>query len=116
MTTAFHCLDTGTPLTVSRKNFRRLTSVDEHPDISWLDDESRHDAFHEGMWHMIGIQASATFLIPLGGHYVTQTVTSPGLWGIESDSDEEYFDQVFADECANLTDMLQALGVAVREA
>lgn len=116
MATAFRCLDTGTPLTVLRKDVRRLTSVDEYPDISWMDDETRLDAFYEGAWHMMGIQASATFLIPLNGHYVTQTVTSPGLWGIESDSDEDYLDQVFTDECVNLTEMLQMLGVTVREA
>ena len=62
-----------------------------------------------------GIQASANVLIPLGGHFVTQTVTSPGLFGIESDSDEDYFDQVFAEECASLAAMLSAIGVTVTE-
>ncbi len=54
-------------------------------------------------------------LIPRGGHFVTQTVTSPGLFGIESDSDEDYLDQVFADECARLAAMLSAIGVTVTE-
>lgn len=43
----------------------------------------------------------------------TQTITSPGLWGIDGDSDDGYLDEVFADECDNLAALLQALGVAV---
>jgi hypothetical protein len=42
-------------------------------------------------------------------------VTSPGLFGIESDSDEAYLDEVFADECASLAAMLGAIGVTVTE-
>lgn len=35
---------------------------------------------------MIGIVAGADILIPLGPHFVIQTVTSPGLCGVESDA------------------------------
>jgi hypothetical protein len=118
MTSQFRCLDTGTPLTASRRNFRRIERTDEYPDTSWLDDDAgreRLDAFREGTWHLIGIQASANVLIPLGSHFVTQTVTSPGLFGIESDSDEAYLDEVFAEECASLAAMLSAIGVTVTE-
>jgi hypothetical protein len=118
MTTQFRCLDTGKPLTVARRNFRRVERIDEYPDVSWLRDAAdreRLDAFHEGIWHLIGIQASANVLIPLGGHLVTQTVTSPGLFGIESDSDEEYLEEVYAEECASLIAMLGAIGVTVIE-
>jgi hypothetical protein len=118
MTTQFRCLDTGTLLTVARRNFRRVERIDEYPDTSWLDDDSGRErlvAFREGTWHLMGIQASANVLIPLCGHSVTQTVTSPGLFGIESDSDEAYLDQVFAEECASLTAMLSAIGITVTE-
>ena len=60
MTTQFRCLDTGKPLTVARRNFRRIERIDEYPDISWLRDAAdreRLDAFREGIWHLIGIQA-----------------------------------------------------------
>jgi hypothetical protein len=115
MNTKFRCVDNGKPMTVRRESFRRLVSIDEFPDTSWLDDEPRLEAFQDGTWHMIGIQAAATFLIPLGGHFVVQTVESPGLWGIESDSDEAYLDEVYAEECGNLAEMLKTLGVAVSE-
>jgi hypothetical protein len=118
MTTQFRCLDTGKPLTVARRNFRRIERIDEYPDVSWLRDAAdreRLDAFREGSWHLIGIQAAANVLIPLGCHLVTQTVTSPGLWGIESDSDEAWLDEVYAEECASLIAMLSAIGVTVTE-
>ncbi len=113
MTASFRCIDTGTPPTVSRCNFRYSVVADECADVSWLDDDRRLAAFHDGTWHMIGIQAAATFLIPLGGHFVMQTMSSPGLWGIESDSGEAYLDEVFTKECQNLADMLAAVGVTV---
>jgi len=118
MNTQFRCLDTGTPLTVSRSAFRRIERIDEYPDTSWLDDAAdreRLDAFREGSWHLLGIQAAANVLIPLGCHFVTQTVTSPGLWGIESDSGAAYLDEVYADECESLAAMLRAIGVTVTE-
>jgi len=118
MQTQFRHIDAGAPLTVSRGKFRRVTAIDEYPDPSYLDDEAgqeRLSAYRNGSWHLIGIQAAATFLIPHGGHFVTQTVTSPGLWGIESDSDESYLDDVYAEECESLADMLAALGVTVTD-
>jgi len=116
MTSQFRCLDTGHPMTVSRQNFERITVVDEFPDLSWLDDvadRQRLEAYDHGFWNMIGVRAKATFLIPLNGHYVIQTITTPGLWGIESDSDEDYLDDVYAAECAQLSSMLATLGVRV---
>ena len=118
MTTQFRRLDSGPPLTVSRRAFERIERIDEYPDISWLEDESGRErlaAFSEGAWHLVGIQAAATVLIPLGDHFVAQTVTSPGLFGIESDSGEDYFEAVFAEECASLAAMLAAIGVSVTE-
>jgi len=114
MNTQFRCLEFGTPLTASRANFRRIVRPDEYPDLTWLDTESdreRLDAFHEGAWHMIGIQATTDILIPLDGYCVSQTISSPGLWGVESDAGEAHFDKVFAEECDSLAAMLGALGV-----
>ncbi len=118
MNTQFRRIDTRIPLAVSRKAFRRVTAIDEYPDASWLRDKAQRErlkAFNEGAWHLIGVQAAATFLIPHGDHFVAQTVKSPGLFGIESDSDDDYLDEVFAEECASLSQMLSALGVTVTE-
>jgi hypothetical protein len=113
MSDRFRCLDTGTPMSVRREHFRRIVSVDQCPDLSWIDDEARLADYDADGWHMIGIKAAATFLIPLNGHHVIQIVETPGLWNIESDSDDAYLDAVYADECAELAAMLNVLGVSV---
>ena len=116
MTSQFKCLDEGNPMIVSRQDFKRVIASDEYSDISWLneiEDGKRLQAYYQGDWHMIGVQAKAYFLIPLDGHHVVQTLSSPGLWGIESDSDEDYLDDVYAAECAQLSSMLATLGVRV---
>lgn len=61
-------------------------------------------------WYTLGIRARVTLDIPHGKGYIPQTIKSPGLWGIESDSEEGYFAEVFDDECAVLEDMLKELG------
>lgn len=40
-------------------------------------------------------------------------IESPGLWGIESDSDSSYIDEVFVEECRTLEGMLTELGVRI---
>lgn len=110
MISPFRCIDTGRAMTVARSAFQRITRADEWSDPPRQDEPDGAGTRDE---YLIGIQAEATFLIPLGNHFVIQTITSPDLWGIESDSDDAYLDEVFADECENLAAMLQALGVAV---
>ena len=48
--------------------------------------------------------------------YIRHRIESPGLWGIESDSGEDYFDSVFQEEKGILTDMLVQLGVTIEGA
>lgn len=110
MTSPFRCIDTGIPMTVARCNFRRITRADAWSEPPWRDHPEDADVRDE---YRIGLQAEATFLIPLGNHFVIQTVTSPGLWGIDAGSDDANLDEVFADECENLAAMLEALGVTV---
>lgn len=101
----------------------RVEEPDPDPDLSYLDPDANPDyaqanaerlsAYHAGRWHCIGIKARATFLIGLGEAAVMQTVESPGLWGIESDSDPGYLDEVFSEEKQVLRDMLAQLNVSV---
>lgn len=74
-------------------------------------DYKRYEAYNNGDWYMMYIRAKVTLEIPMGnGHTITQEIESPGLFGIESDSDDSYFDEVFKDECAVLEEMLKAMG------
>lgn len=73
--------------------------------------EERMAAFNAGEWGYIGVRAKAEIWIPIGsGCYRIMELESAGLWGIESDSDSEYLESVYADERAALLDELKTLG------
>lgn len=70
--------------------------------LAWiLEDHARHRA-HGDSWHMVGVRAVAEVVVR--GAIIT--VQTPGIWGIESDSDEEYFEAVALDECDYLRELL----------
>ena len=76
------------------------------------EDEARLKAWRNEEWHFVGIRARATPKIPYGINpqcWITSELLSPGLWGIESDSGDDYFQQVYQDERAVLIDMLAHL-------
>lgn len=104
-------------ITVSKKDFDRQVIPDSSPDPSYLEQEGFEDRLAEyrrGEFGYVGVRASVEVQIPNRnlGYYV-QRFESPGLWGIESDSGEDYFNEVFIEEEAILADMLEALGVKV---
>jgi len=75
-------------------------------------DEARLKAWRNDEWHFVGIRARATIKIPHGSNpecWITTELVSPGLWGIESDSGAEYFEQVYQDERQILLGMLDSL-------
>lgn len=102
--------------------------IDSDPDLSWLEDESRYEglsqteadkyreqdkerlASYGSSWHMIGIRARAKIRLSNGA---SVTVESPGLWGIESDSERSYLRQVGEDEYLELKKMVGELGVTL---
>ena len=101
---------------------REVCEDNDTPDLSWLDQTDkemgegfeanaaeRKRAYARGDWHMIGIRAKAAIEIHRPGYTTTYELTSPGLWGIESDSSEDYLTQVFNEECATLRDDIAAM-------
>lgn len=138
-------------MTVSRQNFKREDTIDEYPDLSFLEHEyderahkiiksvaySNEDVKNLGWaevkkylkqdadrlrrygndWYMLGIRASVVLEIPYGNDktYILQKITSPGLWGIESNSDESYKDETYQGECNILADMLETMGIKVTD-
>ena len=113
-------------MTVRAADIERIEEPDPHPDLSWLEPDAnpanaeanaeRLASYRAGEWHCIGIRARAAFLIDLGRAALIQTVDSPGLWGIESDSDPAHLDRVFAEEAQTLRGILAKLNVTVVEA
>lgn len=78
------------------------------------EDAKRLAAYRKGDWHFVGIRAKALIRVDTyTGERLSYTVfhelTSPGLYGIESDSSEDYFKEVFADECAQLRSDIEAM-------
>jgi len=74
----------------------------------WLDgDQKRLDDYNGQQWWMIGIRAVAEIVV--GG--TIQQINSGGLWGIESDCEASYFEEIARDELHQLREILLALGV-----
>lgn len=72
---------------------------------------ARMAAWNEGVWNYVGVRAKAVMSIPIGVRDVcTYTLKSAGLWGIESDSAESYFNEVFADQKAELLSHIILMG------
>lgn len=73
-------------------------------------DRKRLDAYNRGEWWCVGVYAIAEIEIPTtqGGWMIRDEIRSPGLWGIESDSDQSYLDEIAAGELEQLRDILTA--------
>jgi hypothetical protein len=109
----------------------REVVFDDDPDLSWLTDESRYEGetannraqyiaqdqrrlegFNSGDWWMVGVRCKAEIMVPHGTNpesWIKSVMRSPGVWGIESDSGEDHFDEVYHDERAELLGMLESI-------
>lgn len=107
-----------------------LTTLDESPDLSWLEqdyndpsitpeeallyraqDAERLAAYNSGDWYMVGVQLAAEVVLERPGRVdEVITLTTPGIWGVESDSGEDYFRSLADDDSEYLVDDLVALG------
>jgi len=74
-------------------------------------DYERMESLNRGDWSYIGIRVDAQVTLSTG---VVQDITSGGLWGIESDSESSYFDEVAADEWSQLKEELSSMGFSKR--
>ena len=107
---------TTTQATIDTIEVQQLPDFDA--DTSYLEQEDfaeRFEEYQNGAFGFVGIRASATIKIPSGSGYILQTITSPGLWGIEDDSDATYLKDVAREEFATLKNMLESLNVDVSE-
>ncbi len=78
-------------------------------------DKERLDAYNRGNWEMIGIKAVATIHIPVNnGNDDTvkiQAIESGGLFGIESDSGDDYIHDIGREQIAEVKNHLRILCV-----
>jgi len=77
-----------------------------------LQDFKRMESLNNGNWYFMGIQAKAVVKYPIGsGNWRLETFTSGGLWGIESDSDEDYIESIKAEQLDDLKAHLEQFGI-----
>jgi len=105
-----HVSDTDKAVTVEK--YGSLMAACEH---YARQDQERLQAFYDGEWHMAGCVARATVAYTQKGFSVyigrREEFSSGGLWGIESDSDDGYREEVEKEQLANLKEHLEQFGV-----
>lgn len=85
-----------------------------------MQDYKRMESLNRGDWCYIGIRADAEIGIgdlknyPARFDCTVQKITSGGLWGIESDSGQDYFEEVEGEQLAELKSQLLTLGFSKR--
>jgi hypothetical protein len=93
---------------------RVIVEADPEPDVSYLEQEDFEDrslAYKKGDFSFVGVRAEAEVVI----EDVLQTLTSGGLYGVESDSEDEYIDEIAAREWEALRGVLKAVGVPTEQ-
>ena len=74
-------------------------------------DYERIMAYDRGDWGMIGIMAEAETAVSIGNNcWKLDKITSGGLWGIETDSDETYLTDIENEQLTELKDYLKEYG------
>lgn len=73
-------------------------------------DYNRAEALNRGDWCYVGVYAVAEVVIA----GTVQKIRSGGLWGIESDSGRDYFEELRAEQLAELKEQLRAIGLSAR--
>jgi hypothetical protein len=100
----FHPSDSGE--TVGSDNYRKYA----------LQNYDRMEQLNNGYFHYIGISAEAKVLTSYDGkNWLINTLSSGGLWGIESDSDSEYINEVQSEQLSELKDVLIEYGFTEQE-
>lgn len=88
----------------------------ENPDeIKYYEQDQQRKNNYGITWNEYGFHAVANILIPSEDQksYQDVKISSGGLWGIESDSSNEYFKEVAEDQLSELAYNLQKLGIWV---
>lgn len=95
---------------INLAKIRVLVVPDTDPDTSYLEQEGfeeRLAQYQNGDFYFVGVRAEAE--VEIDG--TTQTIVSPGLWGVESDMDKIEFDSTAGEEWDALREILLTIGV-----
>lgn len=75
------------------------------------EDRERIAAWERDEWRYIGIFLECDLIVS----GTVQKIRTPGLWGIEDDSGEDYFNEVAEEQYDELVGILEELGVSERQ-
>jgi|ERR1700689_2470012 len=111
-------------MTKSMKRIHKVTlkrMVDEDADTSYLDQPEFHVRRYEydqDKFCFIGIRAEAEVSLcresVTDACWTVQTITSGGLWAIESDSSPDYLKEIEDEQLSELREQLKAIGFSSR--
>jgi len=89
------------------------TFVEDEGEEYREENEKRLAAYNRGEWWYNGCRAVAVVSYPIDDHgnRRLQEFTSGGLWGIESDVDSNYRNEIHGEELADLKGHLEVFGV-----
>ncbi len=79
-------------------------------------DYKRMEGYNKGDWCMVYVRAEVVLQVPVShspSSTIRQTISSGGLYGIESDSESSYFDEVYQEQCEELAQILTIMGITV---
>lgn len=77
--------------------------------------KARMDDFEHGVWEYVGIRAIAKCLVVCHGVGTYVNLESAGLWGVESDSHEDYLTECYDTECGELKALIEAMQSPIYE-
>jgi hypothetical protein len=81
-----------------------------------MQDYNRMEALNNGDFCFLGISAEAKVLTSTDGeNWLINTLSSGGLWGIESDGEKSYIKDVEEEELEHLKDVLKEYGFSEEE-
>ena len=110
---------------------RTKTMIDDNPDLSYLsqdyheiEDIDEREKYrnqdivrlenYNNSWNTIGIKAYTMIYLPIGNNsFKLQEIDSGGLWGIESDSEKEYIQEIKNEQIDELKGYLKMLNVDI---
>lgn len=109
--------DTGKPDGFYVQFKREVIEDIEHGEPDWLFQDhaegpayqARLAAYRAGEWSFVGIRAIALCQVVKNGVGTFINLESPGLWGVESDAGEPYFNEIYRDEVNTLKDMIESM-------
>lgn len=82
----------------------------------WVEQDEERLRTHGDSWQMIGVFAEAEIQTSEDGStWLINTIRSGGLWNTESDSDEQHFKEIEAEELENLKQVLLELGFSAED-